>query len=281
MNGNIRIGFSMHPRWVDGVGLKTFIEPLRQVGLSALEFELDDHLDGWTASLILMKEAVSMGLDLSFHAPYRAPHSLVGFAGGNRPVLEREFRPLLEVGENWAVRMGKKCVLVMHAAASRIPADPASLVVDTIAYLKWVAEAFPHLHLALENNHSPEEDQVKVGVQRTDILRMVDCLPPDRLGICWDMGHDFLSQQPQQPPPEWFSRVIHVHIHEVDSAGRDHFPLVMGNDFYTPWLHGLVRVGMNGIVVLELKGGHLTGWSMEQIKAALVSSVEKISREIA
>lgn len=280
MGSEIRIGFSMHPRWVNHGGLKAFIDPLRRAGLSALEFELDDRLDCWRDSPPLMETAVSLGLELSFHAPYRAPHSLVGFAGICRPTLEQEYRPLLEIAESWARRTGRPSTLVVHAAVSQQPADRTSLVTDTIAYLQWVEEAFPNLHLALENNHPQVRDEIKVGILRADILQIANCLPPARLGICWDMGHDYLSHQQEQPSPEWLSRVMHVHVHDVDQEDQDHYPLVFGNVPHQVWLQGLKQAGMKGIVILELQGGRLKDWSMEQVNAALAGSIETIAREL-
>jgi sugar phosphate isomerase/epimerase len=277
----IRISFGMHPRWVGQGDLKTFIDPLRRAGLSALEFELDDLLDGWSESPPLMEAAAELGLELSFHAPYRAPHSLVGFAGERRPALEQEYRPLLEIAERWARRTGAPRTLVLHAAVSQPPADPASLVADTIDYLNWVADTFPNLHLALENNHPPIKDEVKVGIQRADLLNITRRLPPTRLGICWDMGHDYLRHQQDEPSTEWLSRVTHVHLHDVDDDDLDHYPLVLGNVPHLPWLRGLKKAGMQGIIVLELKGERLKGWSMDKITAALVGSLETIAREIA
>lgn len=280
MGSEIRIGFSMHPRWVEHTGLKAFIDPLRLAGLSALEFELDDNQACWSDFPGLMEEAVAQGLELSFHAPYRAPHSLVGFAGESRPALEQEYRPLLEIAERWAQRTGEPRTLVIHAAVAQPPTDPDSLVADTIAFMHWVAEAFPNVHLALENNHPPLRNEIKVGIQRADVLQLAKCLPPERLGICWDMGHDFLRHQQDEPTPEWFSRVMHVHLHDVDQASLDHYPLIFGNVPHQSWLQGLKHAGMNGIVVLELKGERLKDWPMDQIRTALVGSVEIIAREI-
>ena len=280
MKSGIRIGFSIHPRWVDHGGLKAFIQPLQRAGLSALEFELDDHLDSWHDSLPLMETAAEQGLELSFHAPYRAPHSLLGFAGDRRPLLECEYRPLLEIAERFARQAGSLSVLVLHPAVSQPPAAPAALVVDTISYLQWVAESFPNLHLALENNHPQVQDEIKVGILRADILQIAGCLPPNRLGICWDMGHDYLSHQEDEPSLEWLSRVIHVHVHDVGMEDLDHYPLVFGNVPHQLWLQGLRKAGMNGIVVLELKGERLKGWPIDQVSSVLISSVETIAREV-
>jgi sugar phosphate isomerase/epimerase len=279
MAKDIRIGFSMHPRWIDQAGLKAFIDPLRQAGLSVLEFELDDHLDGWPESLKLMEEAFDAGLDLSFHAPYRLPHSLVGFGGARRKSLQAEYLPLLGIAESWGKRTGRLHTVVMHAAVSKTPAQPASLQEDTLAYLLWVLETFPHIHLALENNHPAHQGEVKIGIQREEILQIARNFPADRLGICWDMGHDFLRHQPGEPSQEWYSRVIHVHLHDVDAADDDHYPLVLGNVPHQAWLRGLKEAGMKGIVVLELKGDRLQGWPMEKINQALVASIETACRE--
>jgi sugar phosphate isomerase/epimerase len=280
MGSEIRISFSMHPRWVDRRGLKAFIDPMRRAGLSALEFELDNHLDGWFDFTPLMEEAFELGLELSFHAPYRVPHSLVGFSDDRRPLLEQDLRPLLEIAESWALRSGAPLTLVMHAAVSQPPADHAALVADTIAYLHWVLETFPGLHLALENNHPQIRDEIKVGIQREDVLEIANHLSPARMGICWDMGHDYLRHMHDEPSPEWLSRVTHVHLHDVDDDDQDHYPLVLGNVPHQYWLQRLKKVGMKGIVVLELKGERLKDWSMDQIRMALVTSIETIAREV-
>jgi sugar phosphate isomerase/epimerase len=280
MGSEIRISFSMHPRWVDRGGLKAFIDPMRRAGLSALEFELDDHLDGWFDFTPLMEEAFELGLELSFHAPYRVPHSLVGFSDDRRPLLEQDLRPLLEIAENWALWSGAPLTLVMHAAVSQPPADHTALVADTIAYLHWVLETFPGLHLALENNHPQIRDEIKVGIQREEVLEIANHLSPARMGICWDMGHDYLRHVHNEPSPEWLSRVTHVHLHDVDDDDQDHYPLVLGNVPHQYWLQRLKQVGMKGIVVLELKGERLKDWSMDQIRMALVTSIETIAREV-
>jgi len=279
--GEIRIGFSMHPRWASQEGLSAFIEPLCQAGLSALEFELDDRLDGWQDFQPLMRAAVDQGLELSFHAPYRAPRSLVGFAGDRRPDLEKEYEPLVSIAEQWALRLGKPSVLVVHAAVAPTRVEPASLVTDTVVYLQWLVGAFPHLRLALENNHPPVGTETKVGIRREDILQIAQCLPPERFGICWDMGHDYLRHQADTPQPDWYSRVIHVHIHDVDESDRDHYPLVLGNVPIHPWLEGLKQAGMKGLIVLELKGERMQGWSMQKVRTALTTSIETVAREVA
>jgi sugar phosphate isomerase/epimerase len=94
------------------------------------------------------------------------------------------------------------------------------------------------------------------------------------------MGHDFLRGSAEDPEPAWLSQVIHVHLHDVDGAGLDHYPLVYGRVPFRPWLQALKQAKMKGIVVLELKGEQLMGWGLERIQVALADSVRAVAKEL-
>jgi sugar phosphate isomerase/epimerase len=274
--GNMRIGFSMHPRWMNTGNLENFIAPLYQAGLSMLEFELDNHLEDWPVFASIMESAFDIGLGLSFHAPYRSPHSLVGFAGGNCESIRKDMYPLYKIAETWAQRSSACRTVVIHAAVGIEPADKASLTADTRAFLDWVLENFPDIQLALENNHPAREGEVKVGVNPADVLSIISATSNPHLGACWDLGHDFLRKSGEEPTREWLSKVVHVHLHDTDISGLDHFPLVYGNVPYKRWLQKWKAAGGKGSVILELKGSQLKNWQPQEIAQALENSISAL-----
>ena len=280
VTGNIRVGFSMHPRWAGVAELAGFLSPLRSIGLSVLEFELDENLDWWDEFPPLMDESRRVGMQLSFHAPFRSPYSLAGYAGSRREEIERKHRPMLDIAAGWAQQDGKIKTVVMHAATAQKPADPDGLTADTLSFLAWALETYPGLMFALENNLPATANQVKVGVGRQDVLKIIHALQHPRLRVCWDMGHDTLNGSPEVPEPEWLAQVVHVHLHDVNEPGVDHYPLVYGRVPFQPWLQALKRVGMQGTVVLELKGNQLMDWQPESIHTALVDSIRRITEEV-
>jgi sugar phosphate isomerase/epimerase len=280
MTSDIQVGFSMHPRWASGKELTGFLSPLRSVGLSVLEFELDENLDMWQVFASLMDEVRSLGMQLSFHAPYRSPYSLAGFAGLHRQEIERNHRPMLDIAAGWAHRDGDMKTVVIHAATAQKPADPDLLTADTLSFLAWALETYPDLVFALENNHPAVSSQVKVGVGRQDVLKIVHTLHHPRLRVCWDMGHDYLHGSPVEPEPEWLAQVVHVHLHDVNKIGVDHYPLVYGKVPYHSWLQALKGAGMKGTVILELKGHQLKDWQPDRIQTALVDSIRAITEEV-
>ncbi len=280
MDSEIKVGFSMHPHWVGGSSLESFVEPLRRAGLAAFEFELDDHLDLWAEFAPLMEAAAGLGMNLSFHAPYRAPHSLAGFCRDRRGPIAADYQPLLGIAEEWGRRLGSPRTVVLHAAMARLPAERADLEADTRAFLAWALDRFPHLVLALENNTTAKPGEIKAGDGRSRVLEVLAPLPDGRLKVCWDMGHDYLSGSPAQLEPGWLARVAHVHVHDVNENGVDHYPLVFGRVPHRPWLAQLKAAGMKGTVVLELKGGLLKNWAPAEIERALVESIAALAEEV-
>ncbi|MBP8857668.1 MAG: sugar phosphate isomerase/epimerase, partial [Anaerolineaceae bacterium] len=211
MGNAISIGFNIHPRWVQGSSLKAFLAPLREAGLDSLEFELDNHLPLWEDFEPLMEETVALGLQLSFHAAYRAPHTLLGYASGRKDEIQLDYRPLLQIAEDWSLRLEKQHSVVFHAATAPAPHDTRPMVEDTVAFLQWVCAEFPHLKIALENNNPSSANLVKLGILRQDVLALIRLIDRPQAGICWDMGHDALTTQPVIAPQEWVQKVIHVH----------------------------------------------------------------------
>jgi len=280
MTSDIRVGFSMHPRWASGAELAGFLAPLRAAGLSVLEFELDENLDMWDAFTPLMVDVRQLGMQLSFHAPYRSPYSLAGYAGFRSVDIEQKHRPMLDIAAEWAERDGEMKTVVIHAATAQKPADPELLIADTLSFLAWAVETYPGLLLALENNHPAAGNQVKVGVGRQDVLKLIAALHHPRLRVCWDMGHDYLHGSPLEPELEWLKQVVHVHLHDVNEIGVDHFPLVYGRVPYKPWLRALKGAGMKGTIIMELKGHQLKDWQPDRIQTALVDSIRAIAEEV-
>ena len=261
----------MHPRWASGKTLPGFLAPLRAAGLRALEFELWEYAPDWPRFLPLMEDCQRLGLELCFHAPYLAPYTIAGFAGEGRKEIQAAYAPMLNVAARFA-----PAPVVIHGAWSETGPHDA-LYADTIAFLEWVLDHYRSLVPALENL-VPDSRRDKIGTTRAEILRIVEKTDDRRLGVCWDMGHDVLAGRLSVPEEAFLRRVVHVHLHDVDEHGTDHYPLLYGRVPYRTWLPALAQAGFGGIVTLEIKGGQLVHLKLEQIKQSLTTSVARIAR---
>ena len=212
-----------------------------------------------------------MGFRLCFHAPYRGEYNVAGFAGERRAALEDAHTALLDVAASYG-----SVTVVVHGARSETRSRDA-LYADSVAYLHWVLDRYPSLVWALENL-GPKPGTTKIGTERDEVLRVVEEVEHPQLGLCWDVGHDVLADRLSTPSTAWLRRVVHVHAHDVDEGGRDHYPLLYARVPYDTWLPALRETGFQGIVTLEIKGNQLRGRDPARIHRTLIESVATIDR---
>jgi len=268
---NSLVGFSMHPRWVYNGTPIDFLEPLRAAGLGALEYELDANGPDWPHFVPSMENCQQLGFTLCFHAPYKTPYTIAGFAGQERAAIEAAYAPMLDVAASFA-----PATVVVHGANSATRSYE-ELCADTVAFLRWALARYPSLTFALENLY-PDPKRIKTGVTRAGLLRIVEEIDDPRLGICWDMGHDVLAGRYDLPDDAWLQHVYHVHVHDIDPRGVDHYPFMYGRVPYKTWLPALVQNGFEAIVTLEIKSEQLIPLGMARIMEMLVNSISEIRR---
>jgi|SRR5699024_7868473 len=133
-------------------------------------------------------------------------------------------------------------IIPIHAIqkkANETSLDLKELKSQTIdLFKKWTkmieAENLP-IFFALENNRN-KETAIDPGNSCKVVLEMVEAIDSPHLGICWDMGHlysnltegreiDMELEQSKVPSKEFLEKVIHTHIHSLNSTGKTHFPL--------------------------------------------------------
>jgi sugar phosphate isomerase/epimerase len=267
----------MHPLWAATSGLPGFIGPLAEAGLQSVEFELHPGKSHWSEFQPLMAGCARLGLRLCFHAPYSSPYSLQGFCGERRDEIVGQYSSLLAIAEEWSQKPGGLATVVIHPAKGQ-STSRAALYEDSRSFLEWVLEGFAGLLVAVENMGPTTTGVIKIGDTREEVLQLVTAIESPRLGICWDLGHDILHGRSQPPEPAWLARLVHLHVHDLDENGLDHYPLVFGRVPAREWLGLAAQAGMQGIATLELKGGQLAKWTPSQLNEALAGSLKSIRR---
>jgi sugar phosphate isomerase/epimerase len=263
----------MHPLWACGERLGDFLAPLGAAGLAGLEFELWPNDPKWSCFPQLIADCKKLGFALSFHAPYRGPYTIAGFADQAQAEIEAAYTAMFNLAAEFA-----PAVAVVHGASSGIQSYE-ELRADTIAFLRWALARYPSLTFALENVN-PDPQLTKVGTERSEVLEIVQAIGNPPLGICWDMGHDILADHREVPSATWLRHVIHAHVHDINEQRVDHCPLIYGQVPYDTWLPQLVKAGFHGAVVLELKGSNLPNRSAEAHRHILTESIAKIAQSL-
>ena len=247
---SIDLGFALHPKWVERAGRENFLAPLKAAGMTVLEFTLHPEGDEWEPMRALAEECVRAGYRCHFHAPYKDPFNSDGFTTTRGDELKNLYALPIEFAERMARLRNYAPALVIHGAHGKT--SLAELTQDTRQFLAWVMGQTRHSRVMLEIL-PPKPGYVRAGETYEQVVNLVRELNHPRLNICWDFGHSYL-QNLSLPPDDFLRQVRHVHIHDINDAREDHFPLIFGN---VPWqddLRALMRIGFDGAVVMEING---------------------------
>lgn len=274
-SGGPQLGLNMHPKWLQGGSPEAFLLPLRELGLSVLEFTLNPAAADWPEMHDLVQACLELGFRLSFHATYKGPYNPSGFAGLRREAVEELLAPVVAYAAAVSRKQGPT-TFVVHGAKGEGPRG--ALRRDTEAFLAWIEGRGPHLCLALELRVC-EQGVVKIGDSKADLMVIASHFRTPRVGVCWDLGHD-ARNGPEIAPPGFMERVKHVHVHDLSPKGEDHYPLLFDNVSYKEHLRGLRHVGYDGAVILEVNGHVVTRLAREKSMTSvgiLRESLQKVA----
>jgi sugar phosphate isomerase/epimerase len=267
---SMEISFTIDPKWTGDQTVEEFIAPLAAAGMTALEVVLHPVEEDWAEVQRLAEHCAALGYRCHFHLPYRKPANLQGFVSSRRAEVEKLFLPAIEFAERMASEYGLAPALVIHGAWGDQPME--ELVRDTHEFLKWILTRARNSRPVLEL--LPHKTATRVGEARDQVLAVVQEVGDGRLGLCWDLGHDMLLGYKDLPTEEFLKTVRHVHIHDVNAAREDHFPLIYGN---VPWRKDLLvlqAAGFDGAVTLELNRERTQ--RVERWKERVVESIAAI-----
>jgi sugar phosphate isomerase/epimerase len=279
---NIQIGFNLNFQWLKGRSFSSVIDPLIAAGLSVIEVHLDfrfpqiaDHLE------YLCKQAANSGLGISFHGPYLDPPFMVGFARENKLALKSQWQPVADLINRYTSTNLIRTEMVLHGSHGP-DADMSNLLDDTVQISQWILEQCPELFIGIENLPTPRNPSnlVKFGEDRDSVLKVVNQVDHPRCGITWDMGHCVRNHILDLPSQEWVKKVVHVHVHDVDEARQDHWPLNIGRTPYLDWIKYLIANNFCGTITAELTGDLYRDWTQDYIDAQLLATIQKIKEAI-
>ena len=259
----IRIGNASAPRWYDlsSDRLEEYIERLVEWGATSTELvlhagESDEPIrrvhvleQDW---FDVFESYRSHGLICHAHAPLHPRFKLDRWAT-DPDVLKADLRSVLSAAALFTERQGEPCVLVLHGASGP-DAENA-----TAGFLSWAESECGDARLSLELRNPKPGVPPAFDRSRAALAAFVEWTGNERLGICWDVAHDWESAGPipgwTPSPEESFTRLVnHVHLHDIAGAEQiSHIPLQSGRVPWRSMLQPLIESGYQGAITMEIR----------------------------
>lgn len=227
-------------------GVKDLLRHVRALGVTYIE--LRSVASGDDAAFIcgIAQTIWDAGLKLTVHG---------GLPADQNDDFTRSYSSLMPLLQ----RMGAYqtgLTITLHSYSAR-EGDARAFADQTARILRgWCASAagLP-VRFALEINR--KKGRIDPSVTCDGVLSMLNDIPGEKAGICWDFGHYYynmsrIDNTPDLLPPKAFlERVIHTHIHAVGPQGT-HTPFVPGAQLpIERYVGALAQAGYDGIYHFE------------------------------
>lgn len=259
----IRIGCAASPRWYDLSlsRLDAFIEALLGWGATSTELVLHPgegdeatarvHVveRDWTA---VVDRFQRRGIFCHVHAPLGPVFKLSRWAG-DRDGVEASFKSVFAMLRRIAAGQAEPPVLILHAGP----------LVETRAFVEWAALAMGDVKtlFAVELRRPQAGLGSSFDRDRSTLAAFVQGLADERVGICWDVAHDWeggrgRSDWTAAPSDDFLRHVLHVHVHghgRFDGRDEVHFPLQSGDIPWRSMLSPLLTRGYDGAMTIEAR----------------------------
>lgn len=256
----VKTGFSLHPAYlaeqdatfenvlVRALGQPTVaLERFKQMGLTCVE--LRAVKPGMQPELVrtAINNVTKHGLKFTIHGLLPPRDEQIGTIEGF---------PLWALADEIAAMQGE-VMIPLHA---RFAMDGAlePMIAATIASLQRLLEERDRrrapFRFALEINRT--KAKVDPSFTWDGVSSIVETVNHPALGICWDFGHAFYNYRAgliaAEPPAAFLEKVVHTHIHDLNSNGKTHFPLREGVVPLARFCELLRCAGYDGVYNLEL-----------------------------
>jgi len=265
------LGNAAAPRWyeLNEARLDQYLGFLTGAGATSAEFVLHHGTMDARGGRVHLLEPDWIGVTRKFQSAGFAcqlhvsldPRFALSRWGVDRAGTQGEHRPLIAAAIEISERQPSPVAFVVHATSSLLDRTQDG-VSEAKGYLDWagglLAGAEANVILCPELRPARDRTDRRWDRSRAAMTSVVAALGHPKIGICWDLGHDWENREKEREwsssPDESFLRLVrHVHIHDAGSDGSLHHPL--GSD-RVPWaaqlrlLHGR---GYNGALTMEIR----------------------------
>lgn len=261
----IRFGPAAAPRWFDQdlTRLPRYLDLIAAAGGRAIEFVVLPGAGSLELGRVHVLErdapaaiemAQARGLIVNLHAPL-PPSFRMSQWGKDERAYRSRFAPVIETLSRTARGQEVSPLLVMHAAANE-PDVATGFLSQLLEDLSTTA-ATARISVELRARSGTEDDRFDRNLYT--LAEFVSGLSEERIGICWDVAHDWENTgHISRLTPDLLALINHVHIHDSRLSGEVHAPLGVGS---VPWrlaIQQLSNADWQGAITLEIRYRYAT-----------------------
>jgi len=195
-----------------------------------------------------------------FNISVKAIHMPMNGVDISHPEEYDRVRSIREIEKTIMVtlRLGAKLIVIHPGGSCSSPDDREKRMHHCVNSLTEIEEFCQSWNIKLAIENTPPG---RLGDRWEEIQQIIERIPSEHLGICFDSGHYLLNQKHDErgelnldrEPINWQKYLLHIHIHDND--GKEDLHLLPGGGCF-PWaslISYLKEIQYHGALIIEPK----------------------------
>jgi hypothetical protein len=179
----------------------------------------------------------------------------------DRAGLQVDHRAIIAAAIAIGERQSSPVAFVVHATSSSLDRTRDGIT-EAKGYLEWagglLAGAEANVILCPELRPARDRADRRWDRSRASIASVVGSLAHPKIGICWDLGHDWENRDKEDgwsptPSDAFLKWVRHVHLHDAGANGALHHPLGSNRVPWAEQLRLLSGRGYDRALTMEIR----------------------------
>ncbi|MDK2917847.1 MAG: hypothetical protein PWQ37_580 [Candidatus Petromonas sp.] len=255
----MNIGFTLDEKVFSEITPLALIAKTKNLGVSSIEISPDENILSLKKYDMIAKHCSELNMDVNFHVPYFAHdylYEINNFIELKKSIIQK-YESFISIVEKIQNITCSKPVIAIHGANYKKPEFKKGGIYNTLSFLDWLLNFIEKknisIRLAIET--LKREEERTIGDNRNDIYIILNEFQSPKLGICWDMCHDFTNYYPGKIPhdDEFYQNIIYSHIHGVNlEQSISHIPVKDSDLDFLEQLNFLLNKDYDGVLNLEL-----------------------------
>ena len=242
--------------------VEPLLDTLIEMGVGGISFDWmwrfyrgpDDAAAWLDRARVLVPAAHRLGLKVSLHGP----------PGGDISAVEDETRAAAIAAHRQALTLiaplTSDFVYVIHPETACPPRQPGDDQARERMCRESLAELVPlarqcGARLAIENMRHRADNPNRTGMYTDQLMSIIRDLDSQTVGICFDVGHAYISEKEGLYPTfaRNASRIIHIHLADNHGVDDEHLEPGEGGINWPRFCQGVQSSGFAGMWQLEVK----------------------------
>ncbi|MTI64995.1 MAG: sugar phosphate isomerase/epimerase [Firmicutes bacterium] len=251
----MKLGYTFDEKILKEISINDFFKKIYNEKIKSIEISPDEKLLSLDEYKKIAELSTDKKININFHVPYFIDelYEIMNLNNNRKDVID-SYKKLLKLINELQDITCKSSMLVIHGGKYKKKEKKSKGIYFTLSFLDWMLNFIERkkLNITLAFETLNKENDRQVGDTREDVSYIINKFNDSKLGICWDITHDYFNNQKKIKFNDLSIKdIYYCHIHGR-IKNKSHTSIKKSDIDFSKQLNYLIKNDYNGILNIEL-----------------------------